>query len=255
MPVPDYEEVRYHLAPRAEDTNDCSSELTSDQESNVEWDTRSSNNPIPHDWKTVNSDNTETQTSNLPSSQQKAYSTEVSNSSNSVEYITVHPDHSRVSLSKNFSEPIHSTFRRHASVNSWLADEVSSAPPTHRFSVGVAFVPLSDRIPSFIREHHASDFVLMATPKELKRSGSCERNSRSSTTCSQKLESPYFEGGRRSSLVDDNEEFEYCSTTEPLQGPSRRLQSLYHRNLDAVLRKQARQLRKPRPKNTEPKTS
>lgn len=165
----------------------------------------------------------------------------------SSDYITLPSDYRRSTFlrsSRDRTRPVRSTFGSEVG-SAWRLGEASSAPPTYRLSTGVAFVPLSDRIPSFIREHHSSDFVLMATPKDMSRSKSCERNSRSSVAQSRESESAYFEGGARASVIE-NEDFEYCSATEPLQGPSRGPPSFYHRNLDAILKKQARPLRKHR---------
>ena len=98
-----------------------------------------------------------------------------------------------------------------------LREGLVYTPEQHRLSAGAAFVPLSDRIPKFLRAHQDSDFIIMATPKEPKQSRSIKDRSRNMPSTS--YESSYFEGNnRRSSLLVAQEDFEYCSATQPLQG-------------------------------------
>ncbi|XP_018006554.1 neuronal membrane glycoprotein M6-a isoform X3 [Hyalella azteca] len=250
MHAPEYEEVSCHLTPCVKESQDGCSDLADHRRSQDEWEPNHPiSQPVAQKWNKDNWSSCEGHIDAVALSHRAVHSNGAYSIPNSTEYITVQPEYPRSTLPRHLSEPIPSTFCRQASALSWRTDEVASAPPSHRFSSGIAFVPLSDRIPSFIREHHSSDFLLMATPKSFKRTRSCERNLRSSTAHSRDSEVPFFEEGKRSSMAVENEDFEYCSASQPLQSPSRAVPSMYHRNIDAVLRKQARQLRKTRSKD------
>lgn len=112
--------------------------------------------------------------------------------------------------------------------------------------IGAAFVPLSDRIPRFLRTHKDSEFVIMATPREgVKRCRSIDKTvTRPTPSQSTSQEQVYLERGRRrSSQLVSHEDIEYCSALEPLQNMDSS-GHLYPRRQHNYKKKQSRPLRK-----------
>lgn len=129
--------------------------------------------------------------------------------------------------------------------SSTIKRDLRPSPHHHRLSAGTAFVPLSDRIPRFLRAHHDSEFVIMATPKAggTKRSRSSDRSDYLLAPTSPPGSEPEFmdRRRRRSSLVASQEDFQYCSATRPLHGIAA-TGRLYQRNPENFKKKQTRPL-------------